>query len=90
MKVELTSNFEVKIQEYLTTITKDNFYSKYEGLQSLITEYNHLGLSRSKILEILSSHYSKSNDDYKEEVVGELMDCIEGFTSPNKIINLKE
>jgi hypothetical protein len=90
MKNELISTFNIAVAEYLTSIKEDNFNEKYAGLQSLVGKYNDIGMPRKEILELLGNFYSRAVDDWTEEVVGEIINCIEGFTSPNNVIALKE
>ena len=79
------------VESYCEEITSSNFSTKYDGLKTLVFTYNDIGLPGSHIRYILNEFISREGiNEEVDEVVGEVLSCIAGYTSPSKVIELKE
>ena len=83
--------FLEKVESYCKDISEQNFSRKYEGLKEIVLTHNDMGLSGKYITITLNEYLGKDEtSDSVNEVVGEILSCIAGYTSPSNIIRLKE
>ena len=84
---ELITSFKDKIQNYLITINKENFYNSYEGMIYLIENYKEKGLTKDSVSGIITEELNMPNlDQYKEEVLLEVSNRIHGFCTSTRAI----
>lgn len=90
----MDDDFLRDVKELLTSVNKDNFNSKHEGMINLIIDYNIKGLKREKIIQSLNKTiqlmYSDNYDDFHDEVLTLAYDRITGFVHPHQAVNLEE
>ena len=88
-----SEGFASEVEEYCSTIDWSNFSQKYDGLIQIVRNYNDMGLSRSKIVELLNVScglYADADNEPAEEVVSQILNQITGYCPPYRDINLKE
>jgi len=84
---ELITSFKDKIQNYIITINKENFYNSYEGMIYLIENYKEKGLAKDSVSAIITEQLNMPNlDQYKEEVLLEVSNRIHGFCTSTRAI----
>ncbi|MDJ1473700.1 hypothetical protein QNI19_38580 [Cytophagaceae bacterium DM2B3-1] len=92
-KEQLKQELANKILLLLQEITKDNFYRYYSEIEKVILPYKDEGLTKEDVLEVLNDcvkekRYLKIDlDDYQEEVVVEIVNCLTGFCPPHRRID---
>ncbi len=86
---ERVCTFLEKIDMYCSEIYPSNFSSKYDGLKKIVIDANKRGLSKTRIIKELNGFIlSKNPDEYIEEVVSEVLNCVVGYTHPSNILHL--
>jgi hypothetical protein len=82
-----------RIDSFLEGVTATNFSAKYDELAAIITFYNEKGLGKDTMIKILKQYYDTKADtlnSYQDEVLIEIICCVEGFCTPNKKIELHD
>lgn len=88
-KVSLEKLFKEQVDNYLKDISLQNFSSKYDGLKDIVLKINNQGIPKTTILKVLNSSKKRSPlNDYQEEVLIEILNCILGQTHPQNKISL--
>ena len=79
--------FKQEFISHLKTVTRENFYQKYEPAIDILKGYRGKGIDKGKVQAVLIDISKELNlDDYQDEVLLEVSCCLDGFTSPGNVI----
>ena len=90
MKSALQEQLFDRLNGVCVSITKENFSRKYDTVKGVVLELNDLGLLKDEMIEALNNFaINNSLDEYQEEVISEIVNCIIGYTSPGNLLLLR-
>ena len=79
--------FKQEFISHLKTVTRENFSQKYEPAIDILKGYRGKGIDKDQMLSaFLKINDELQLDDYQDEVLLEVSCCLEGYTSPGKVI----
>lgn len=82
-------SFRIAINDYLSSVTRENYNDKCEKFIEIVKQYNSDGLAVGTIIELLTEFIHQNDaEGWNAEVAIEIVERIGGHCIPSAIIKL--